>query len=39
MRTDVYEAQDAGVEPEIRKILDDNLKAIQTSSATAWTAP
>jgi membrane fusion protein (multidrug efflux system) len=39
MRTDVYGAQDAGVEPEIRKILDDNLKGIQMSSATAWTAP
>jgi membrane fusion protein (multidrug efflux system) len=39
MSTDVYAGQDAGVEPEIRKILDDNLKGIQTSAATAWTAP
>jgi membrane fusion protein (multidrug efflux system) len=39
MRTDVYADQDAGVDSEIRKILDDNLKGTQTSSATAWTTP
>jgi membrane fusion protein (multidrug efflux system) len=38
-RTDVYADQDAGLEPEIRKILNDNLKGIQTFSPTAWTAP
>jgi membrane fusion protein, multidrug efflux system len=39
MQTDIYAAQDAGVEPEIRKILEDNLKGIQGGSApaTAWT--
>ncbi len=37
MRTDVYGSQDAGVEPEIRKILDDNLKGVQTASASTWT--
>jgi membrane fusion protein, multidrug efflux system len=39
MQTDVYAAQDAGVEPEIHKILDENLKGIQAGStpATAWT--
>jgi membrane fusion protein, multidrug efflux system len=39
MRTDVYAAQDAGVEPAIRKILDDNLKALQSIPATAWAGP
>jgi membrane fusion protein (multidrug efflux system) len=41
MRTDIYAAQDAGVGPEIRKILDDNLKGIPTATApsTASTAP
>ena len=40
MRTDVYAAQDAGVEPEIRNILDENLKGIRggSSPATAWTS-
>jgi membrane fusion protein (multidrug efflux system) len=36
MQTDVYAAQDAGVEPEIRKILDDNLKGRQSAPPTAW---
>ena len=39
MRTDVYAGQDAGVEPEIRRILNENLKGIQTAPATAWTRP
>jgi membrane fusion protein (multidrug efflux system) len=38
MRTDVYAAQDAGVEPEIHKILEDNLKGVQTASANGWKA-
>lgn len=36
MQTDVYTAQDAGVESEIRKILNDNLKGLQSVPATAW---
>jgi membrane fusion protein (multidrug efflux system) len=39
MQTDIYAAQDAGVEPEIRRILAENLKGIQGGGApaTAWT--
>jgi membrane fusion protein (multidrug efflux system) len=39
MQTDVYAGQDAGVESEIRKILDDNLKGLQSSPATARASP
>jgi len=39
LQTDVYAKQDAGVEPEIRRILDENLKGLQSIAATAWTAP
>jgi membrane fusion protein, multidrug efflux system len=40
MQTDIYATQDAGVGPEIHRILNDNLKGIQspTTPATAWTA-
>jgi membrane fusion protein (multidrug efflux system) len=38
LRTNVYAAQDAGLEPEIRKILDENLRGLQTVPATAWTS-
>lgn len=37
MSTDVYAAQDTGVDQEIRKILDDNLKGFQVPPVTAWT--
>jgi membrane fusion protein, multidrug efflux system len=38
LQTDVYARQDAGVEPEIRQILDENLKGPQAVAATAWTS-
>ena len=36
MQTNVYATQDAGVEAEIHKILDENLKGLQSTSALAW---
>lgn len=39
LQTDVYARQDAGVEPEIRQILDENLKGLEAVPATAWTRP
>jgi membrane fusion protein, multidrug efflux system len=38
LQTAVYASQDAGVEPEIRQILDENLKGLEAVPATAWTS-
>ncbi|HEY6927249.1 MAG TPA: efflux RND transporter periplasmic adaptor subunit, partial [Steroidobacteraceae bacterium] len=35
LQTDVYARQDAGVEPEIRRLLDENLRGLQVGPATA----
>jgi membrane fusion protein (multidrug efflux system) len=39
MQTDIYAAQDAGIEPEIRRILDTNLKGAQATVPTARVVP
>jgi membrane fusion protein (multidrug efflux system) len=38
-QTDIYAAQDAGVESEIRRILDENLRGAHKTAVTARAAP
>jgi hypothetical protein len=39
MQTDIYTEQDAGVEPEMRRILDENLRGSQGTFAPLANAP